>query len=382
MVSLASLLSMGCIQESFAVKKPAPPVGLFPFREGKKKWGYINRRGEVVIKPRFEYAHEFSEGLAHVFTEKGVGCIDEHGKLLFILAYNPDLIDWIDPFKEGLAAFSVNHKCGFFDRQGKVVIPPKFDHTYGFSEGRAAVLAGAKWLRFPEPTPTDGKWGFIDKTGRLVIPTQYDYVGGHGFSDGLALVSSGNGYAYLDRNGKAVLTFPDKPKSPKFDIFPSGFSEKLARVSTSSQRSRYGFIDRTGKFAIKPRFHRARDFKEGLAAVAVGEKWGYVNRTGRIVIKPRFEEAQDFSEGLAAIRRGKRWYYINKQGKVVIPPPAKRDREIPWNDVKSFSGGLARVHVGGTFERPHDASPHWTRGAWFYIDRKGKIVHRYRRDAE
>lgn len=39
--------------------------GLLPIQQGGK-WGYINRSGEVVIKPQFDSAEPFAEGLALV----------------------------------------------------------------------------------------------------------------------------------------------------------------------------------------------------------------------------------------------------------------------------------------------------------------------------
>ena len=80
------------------------------------KWGYIDNTGAVVIKPRFEEAAYFSEGLAPV---------------------------------------KLTGKYGYIDKTGKVVIAPRFNHAFGFREG-VAWVEGAKS-------------GFIDKTGKIVI---------------------------------------------------------------------------------------------------------------------------------------------------------------------------------------------------------------------
>jgi hypothetical protein len=91
-----------------------------------------------------------------------------------------------------------------------------------------------------------------------------------------------------------------------------------------------------------------------------------------LVIEPQFREVRDFSEGAAAVRQGKYWHYINREGRVVL---AGR-----FNDAKDFAGSLALVHEGGvSVARPH-GPPSWEGGAWFYINRRGEKVHRYRTD--
>lgn len=62
---------------------------------------------------------------------------------------------------------------------------------------------------------------------------------------------------------------------------------------------KWGYINKEGQFVIKPRFQKASDFSEGLAAVQVGDKWGYIDKQGRFVISPQFDFTWKFSDGLA-----------------------------------------------------------------------------------
>ncbi|MBL8236590.1 MAG: WG repeat-containing protein [Bryobacterales bacterium] len=67
---------------------------------------------------------------------------------------------------------------------------------------------------------------------------------------------------------------------------------------------KWGFVDKTGKWAIAPRFQRAYDFAEGLAVVQVsGElgSTGYINRDGTMVIPANLSTGYSFREGLAAV---------------------------------------------------------------------------------
>jgi WG containing repeat len=63
---------------------------------------------------------------------------------------------------------------------------------------------------------------------------------------------------------------------------------------------------------IPPQFNIAYEFSEGLAPVKIGTgcelcgKWGFIDKTGKVVIEPRFEAVNDFSEGLAVFtQRGR-----------------------------------------------------------------------------
>lgn len=68
---------------------------------------------------------------------------------------------------------------------------------------------------------------------------------------------------------------------------------------------KWGFLDRTGKIIIEPRFDAAvGSFSEGLASVLVDGKYGFLNNTGIMIIKPQFDGVHDFSDGLAWVYRG------------------------------------------------------------------------------
>ncbi|NOX93203.1 MAG: WG repeat-containing protein [Gammaproteobacteria bacterium] len=86
---------------------------------------------------------------------------------------------------------------------------------------------------------------------------------------------------------------------------------------------------------VDPRDFPKASFHQGLAAVRLGEKYGYIDRSGRVVIAPRFQFAQIFSEGLARVVDNDRSGYIDQTGRVVITPQ--------FHKAYKFSDGLARV---------------------------------------
>ncbi len=303
----------------------------------------------------------------------------------------------------------VNGLTGFIDSSGRMIIAPRFDDTFPFTEGRAAVRLGNAWgyidttgTMIIEPhfdyastfsehlawVEIGGHRGYIDLTGRVVIAPRFDVASE--FSEGRAFVTMGRTLGYIDHTGKLVF----RQEMPRAVGETLDFSDGLAVVYV---RGKWGYVDTTGAMAIEPRFHpdnpreffgRGLRFSEGRAAVPIGPKWGYIDRTGRVVIEARFDEAESFDEGLAPVRVGNRYGYIDTTGTMVFAPQfvvawgfseglaAVRDSSkrsgyidhtgkvvIPpqWREVQPFSGGLACVRSDGECE---------------YIDRTGRYVWR------
>jgi hypothetical protein len=137
----------------------------------------------------------------------------------------------------------------------------------------------------------------------------------------------------------------------------------VASLRPIQQDSKWGYIDRSGKIAIKPQFSWAEEFSEGLAAFENEDgKHGYIDETGKIVIEPKFDNWTNFSEGLAAVSVDFKWGYIDRNGKWVIPPQFAVGRP--------FSNGLALVGVplSGNVTFPPGPVKHE------FIDKDGKIA--------
>lgn len=133
------------------------------------------------------YYHNHSDGKAYIFN------IHTGEKYLKQIA-------WIARPNDGdsLVCFSNGKKRGYFSRYtGKVVIEPKYDHAWIFSDGLASV-------------EEDGYIKFIDSTGKVVIDKQTPYIpdmDGYVFHCGYCVVNSDDGESYglMDKTGKMVL---------------------------------------------------------------------------------------------------------------------------------------------------------------------------------
>ncbi|HEX6648336.1 MAG TPA: WG repeat-containing protein [Pyrinomonadaceae bacterium] len=170
-----------------AGREEAP--NLFPISQ-RFKFGYINRRGRIQIKPRFDSAQGFSEGLARVQINERYGFIDTSGRLVVKPRFN-----MADDFSDGLAAVKIPdgtcELCGewaYINKSGQVVIHTKRivgTSTYAgaFSEGLASFYDERGQPAFPRNLP----YGYLDKSGKIVIPAKFGYAAE--FHEGLALVA-------------------------------------------------------------------------------------------------------------------------------------------------------------------------------------------------
>lgn len=246
-------------------------------------------------------------------------------------------------------------KWGFIDETGKIIVSAQYQNYGKLSEGLIAVHNGQKW-------------GFIDTTGKVVIDFQFEdpqNIAPYNpkFSEGLACVQVAgddgwNRFGYIDKSGKFRI-------QPKYK-HAFNFSDGLAFVLVGLK---YGYINKSGSLVIKPKsYHLDDGFSEGLATIAITnenstDKWGFIDTTGKIAIQPQFDWASDFYEGRAAVKIKDKLGFIDKTGKIVVQPV--------YDQVGSFSDGLAPVAVSDTPLNPRDI---FLNGKWGYIDKFGSIV--------
>jgi hypothetical protein len=334
-----------------------------------RKVGFIDSSGRIVIEPQFDWACEFSEGLCQARRDSKEGYIDSSGNWAFEIAVHDDR-----PFRCGVAV-CVGKRWGIADRSGRVINCP-FDWMEDFSEGLSAVHVYEK-SQFAEGDPRrldewrQKKCGYVDTSGKLVIPLQYTAAGS--FSEGLAPVYVGGvdrmctgldsgHWGYINTKGEMVI-------KPQFSL-AKPFSEGLACVSFDGNN--YGWIDKTGKFAIKMRRLRiAMSFHDGVArirgdsdSVPGWNDFGYIDRAGGVFIHPVFDAGSSpFSQGLASAREEPTWDaaklewnqgkygYVDKRGNWVVEPQ--------YTHAGPYRGGVALVQ---------------TETQVAYIDRAGKKI--------
>ena len=312
--------------------------GVFPIRIDKK-WGFINGKGNVVVKPKYDAVGEYSDGLMSVYLDGKAGYINSAGEEVI----RPQF-DTVHPFQNGKAIVQKGEAHGIIDREGRFT-EVSYDIVSDFSEGLARIR---KTVQIESPKPRkEPAYGYIDMQGRVVIEPQF--INASDFTkDGLAVVmrSSEDAFIYINKEGKEVLRAPyggDQIKAQKFE-------HGLVRIR---ENGRWGYKNTKGEWAITPRFEQASDFIPlGRAFVSQNMRSFWINAAGEESPPPEFEPAGEFKEGLClASKNGQNWY-INPNGELAFPFE-------PFDQLSYFSCGRAAVRRDRL---------------WGYLDTEGKLA--------
>lgn len=337
----AAFFALSVSQLNFAV------LPVIADEQTQSLWGYVDKTGKMFIQPQYEVAGPFAEGLAQVQKK-----VDDHYRYGYIDPEGKTAIefDFLEAggFSEGLAAVRIpdngplldkfgkeaSRKWGFIDKTGNFVIEPKFESARAFSEGLASVAQ-------------DSKYGFVDKEGNWVIKPKFDIACSFVNDRAAVMTSDGLGFLSIHCNSDIYSasggkwSYINKKGDVEFGTFEACgvFNDGLSPVALGPNQSKitpdkWGFVNKDGKFVIKPHFNNVHAITEGKAAVQTGVwktmgngikswipgKWGYINSKGKQIIESKFDAADPFSDDMAAVRIDNKWGYIDTTGNIVIQP--------------------------------------------------------------
>jgi hypothetical protein len=248
-----------------------------------------------------------------------------------------------------------NGKYGYKDKTGKIIIEPKYDKAFEFSEGLASIRQ-------------NGKWGYIDKSGTEIVKPQYSYT--ESFHNGIAYINIGgkvDGYGNVDGGKWGLMNKAGKEiVPPKYDEVYRYFIEDYTIVKLNEK---YGVIDNTGKETVPPKYDMIPNPEEPqpypLQEVWLDGKAGFVElKTGKEIVPLIYDDVVPFSEDLAAVNTGGepqnfrvlggKWGFVDTTGKEVIP--LVYDIPDPIESLR-FQNGKVQVSKDGRT---------------FFIDKTGK----------
>ena len=325
------------------IEKPVINLYPAPIRTANGvKWGFIDNKGDFIIKPQYDNANDFqANGLAVVGSNNLLGIIDKTGKFIVEPKYGS-----INEFSEGRAAVVDNEGFKIIDERGNILTLKAYSFIGTFRNGRV-LFAG-----------TDPKgnylYGYLDRQGKEIIPMKYE--SGTDFNDGKAVVKvKNNQYALIGLNGEVLRTYNYSNVG--------NLSEGLMAFQKDSD-SKFGYIDENNNVIIQPQYTGAQQFKDGVAIVNTASdynyKYGLIDKKGNFLIKPGYDSMYSLGENRLAVGRainpqkpflGYKYAVADTNGKLLT--------DFIYSDLSNYNGGLASAYDNKNT---------------FFIDKSGKIV--------
>lgn len=253
--------------------------GVAIIRNGDWDYGYIDKKGQIIIGCQFDNAEPFRDGKAIVKKDDMYGVINKEGKFIInpqfkTMTYDNDgyvvsigdKYGWCDnkgkltinpqfdaflPYKGNkLTGVMINSKVGFIDKEGKYVINPQFDDA-------SEVFNDVIWVK------VENKWGLINSKGEYIANPQFDNVSAYTYVNPFYeyVISE-----YFDIEG-ITSWITTKLANGKFDGF------KISETTISQFRDKYKIGT---KNYFEEKYSRDMEYKiiaEGTFSERVSDGW-------------------------------------------------------------------------------------------------------------
>jgi len=363
---------------------------------------------EWLIKPAFEQARDFSEGLAPVKKNEKYGFIDTSGKFKIEPQFEA-----VGLFHEGLAPFYQGQKIGFIDKSGKIIVPAIFQRAVSINGntiiGRDSGKP-ARSARRPLRSLSDRYKSelFSGRSGNMGI-----YVIGKGW-----VTDQIFSFRFFDKES-FTLFWAQKTDEEKSGLMRldgswhtnqkywgvSSLDEGLATFKVKQKNGEVltGAVNEKGELAIPAKFEWVGRWSGDFGVVGTRDyktrKYGIINREGDLLGERYFDEVQQpgvyFTTTetvfLPRIKIDEKWFSLTLEGKLI--DDQKKADELnngPILDCENFtlnrteSGANAKDKFGtiiAEFDYERSLSffigPHTTNSAHrcdapFWISSKGK----------
>lgn len=213
------------------------------FKTEDNKYGYIDPKGKVVIKPTYLYAMPFNEGVAVVgdnpknstnntseATEFKI--INTAGKTIAKLKAEKTEDEYFrfynNIYSDGLLFF----RGKVFDKKGELAfrVPAKVYQIFPYHNGYAIF------------EDNNGKYGLINKKGEITIRAKYDRPG-RIIGDRVFFYTDNDKTEFVNFSGERILDFDSR-------VFPTTRNRSIIL-----ENGEYYFIDKSGKSIDKSSYY-------------------------------------------------------------------------------------------------------------------------------
>lgn len=214
---------------------------------------FMDTTGKIVDGP-LTNCSTFSEGLAVASQNDKYGFINNKGEFIIKPTF-----DYCCPFSNGLAAVKILNKWGFINKNGDFVIKPKFQDFFSLNSNFTKVII-------------NNKVGFIDKIGNYVLEPKFKSCD---MIDSITFIVKlqNNNWGVIDKYGNYIL-------KPKFKNCSSIHGEKFI---VQLQNNKWGIINTNNEYIIKPNYDLLYKLDDNFLYFRINNTVGIFNKDYKVI---------------------------------------------------------------------------------------------------
>lgn len=289
-----------------------------------KKWGFVDRNLNYVIKPQFEQVGYFN-GEVTVAKINGLwGVINRTGEFIIDPVFSE-----IKGYGKGTLVASKNGKIKVVKTLTKTVSESEYDEFYGMA-GEMAVVEkeGIIYLSSGDKTLF-----LMKKPDGLLYSLSYDtFLEENRFYLEYSINKISHIVIFSISDGKIICN-----KEGWLEIKKIEHTKETFKVETSNNEVKWIDKDCVEKeqakiqeIYVKPKDQnnfenkydevktRLHEVNNNVAAFKINGKWGYLNETGEEIIPAIYDEVQPFYKGRAKVYKDGQRYIIDLNGKIIF----------------------------------------------------------------
>jgi len=280
------------------------------------KWGVINSKGEVVIKPEYDEMIIIPDQTKDIFIYNSnvnyedetyeTKVINSKGEEIFSNYSNVEALDNYDSiddvwYEKNSLRFKKDGKYGLIDYSGNQILPPEYTKIYTLKGLDRSIIV-----------EKDGKLGLYNDVSKdMILPVEYKSIAalGETYNDGYIVKNEEDKYGIIGPDKRVVLEL-------SYDGIEKVYGDSMYIVKVDNKRS---VVDKSGNIVFDLEAdERISEIDNKNIIIIKNKKYGIVDESKKEILPPKYDElAHAYGEYYIAKSNGK-YGIIDLSGEIKI----------------------------------------------------------------
>jgi hypothetical protein len=338
---------------------------LIPFKDGKE-YGYKNRNGDIVIKPKFDFAFPFysyngqNESSAIIINNNKYFIIDNEGKKISRNSFQYISND----FHRNIRLYSENKKIGFISKTGKLITENLYDAVHSLVKGETEkreseyfILRNNEFYTFSKLISKDGNLVldnlstepfeeiFDIKLNSVILNDNLDKTFDTWTDQKIHLQFPTNHFIIKNKDNYSYIYKDSTEQFATIASFDSILSIENLNKSIPTFRiikdGKYGLLDFHGRILLNPTFDFIESFNNDYAITKIGLKYGVIDFKGKTILANEIDSIKYVDNEHQKIYKNGKIGLLNRKMEIFVP--------IMYDQIKIEDPNLIYVEKNGLF---------------------------------